>query len=599
MSQWTAYIEASKLGETTVPGSELKYSEVPAIQSVMASGYSRLWALDGQSSEKLQAELDQLKTELLDAVKLYTKELLETVYNEGSGIEVGGVTYLMPAQAYNTAMAAIEGAKNSADVTAAYQTALDSQYDEGQVAIASVGFKMYASEANEAINAIVEGLDGTAGTVSDCADYTMYVGLNQRTGENAYKLVVTKDGAEVYSQDITDTNNFGVLYFTFDQSNVGSPAEAEIASGLYTVSLMKDGWTDPINTMTIELAKVTFDPGDGEITAGDAQQYVTVGESVKIPTAKNGSYTLVGWYADVDGEKTSINSTTAITGDTAAAAQWTYVDYSSSSSSGSYAVTVEKSANGAVKASSSRANAGSSVTLTVTADTGYSLGKLTVTDEDGYAVALSEEGANKYSFKMPASSVTVKATFVKGAGLPFTDVSVDDWFYDAVVYAYENGMMNGTSATLFTPNAATSRGMIVTVLYRLENSPKVSGASTFTDVTADQYYAEAVAWAAANGIVNGFTNGEFRPNESITREQMAAILYRYASYKGYNVTKRSDLSGYSDLTMLSSYASEAMSWAVGEELFQGVGAALLSPNTSATRAQVATILMRFCETVVK
>ncbi len=177
VAQWTAYIEASKLGETTVPGSELKYSEVPAIQSVMASGYSRLWALDGQSSEKLQAELDQLKTELLDAVKLYTKELLETVYNEGSGIEVGGVTYLMPAQAYNTAMAAIEGAKNSADVTAAYQTALDSQYDEGQVAIASVGFKMYASEANEAINAIVEGLDGTAGTVSDCADYTMYVGL--------------------------------------------------------------------------------------------------------------------------------------------------------------------------------------------------------------------------------------------------------------------------------------------------------------------------------------------------------------------------------------------------------------------------------------
>ena len=160
-------------------------------------------------------------------------------------------------------------------------------------------------------------------------------------------------------------------------------------------------------------------------------------------------------------------------------------------------------------------------------------------------------------------------------------------------------MMNGTSATLFTPNAATTRGMIVTVLYRLENSPKVQTGNTFKDVAADQYYAEAVAWAADKGIVNGYTNGEFRPNEPITREQLAAILYRYASYKNYGVTKRSDLSVYSDLAQLSSYASDAMNWAVAEELFQGVGASLLSPKTNATRAQVATILMRFCENVAK
>ena len=600
VAQWTAYIEASKLGETTVPGSELKYSEVPAIQSVMASGYSRLWALDGQSSEKLQAELDQLKTELLDAVKLYTKELLETVYNEGKGIEVGGVTYLMPAQAYNTAMAAMEGAKNPADVTAAYQTALNGQYKKDEVAIASFGFKMYADEANSAINELVKGLDGEPGTVSDSELNTMYVGLNVRTGTEAYRLVVTRgDGTEVYTADIEASDNAGVVYFTFNTTSGGSPAKVGIASGTYTASLMKAGWTDPINTMTIELAKVTFDPGDGEITKGDAEQYVTVGETVKIPSAKNGSFTLGGWYAEVDGKKTNISSTTAITGDTQATAQWAYIDDSSSSSSGSYTITVEKSANGAVKASSSRANAGSNVTLTVTADTGYSLGKLTVTDEDGYAVALSEEGTNKYSFKMPASSVTVKATFVKGEGLPFTDVSVEDWFYDAVVYAYENGMMNGTSATLFTPNATTTRGMIVTVLYRLENSPKVQTGNTFKDVAADQYYAEAVAWAADKGIVNGYTNGEFRPNEPITREQLAAILYRYASYKNYGVTKRSDLSVYSDLAQLSSYASDAMNWAVAEELFQGVGASLLSPKTNATRAQVATILMRFCENVAK
>lgn len=181
--------------------------------------------------------------------------------------------------------------------------------------------------------------------------------------------------------------------------------------------------------------------------------------------------------------------------------------------------------------------------------------------------------------------------------IPFTDVSEGDWFYDAVCYVYENGMMNGVSETSFAPNATTSRAMIVTILYRLENEPAVSG-SSFTDVPSGQWYSNAVAWAAENGIVNGVTDTTFAPNSAITREQMAAILYRYAAWKGCDVSGRVDLSGYTDAASVSAYATEAMAWANAEGLITGVTDTTLRPAGSAVRAQAATILMRLCENVL-
>ena len=181
--------------------------------------------------------------------------------------------------------------------------------------------------------------------------------------------------------------------------------------------------------------------------------------------------------------------------------------------------------------------------------------------------------------------------------VPFTDVKEGDWFYDAVCYVYENGMMNGVSETSFAPNATTSRAMIVTILYRLENEPAVSG-SSFTDVPSGQWYSNAVAWAAENGIVNGVTDTTFAPNSPITREQMAAILYRYAAWKGCDVSERVDLSGYADAASVSGYATEAMAWANAEGLITGVTNTTLRPAGSAVRAQAATILMRLCENVL-
>ena len=171
------------------------------------------------------------------------------------------------------------------------------------------------------------------------------------------------------------------------------------------------------------------------------------------------------------------------------------------------------------------------------------------------------------------------------------------WAEDAIAYVYEKGMMNGTGETTFPPDSPLTRGMIVTVLYRLENEPAV-GESTFTDVDDGMYYAAPIAWAAGNGIVNGFPDGTFGPEDSVTREQMSAILYRYAGYKGFDVAA-ADLSVCTDAGDIGSYAIEAMAWANAEGLITGVTDTALQPAGTGTRAQVATILMRFCENVMQ
>lgn len=180
-------------------------------------------------------------------------------------------------------------------------------------------------------------------------------------------------------------------------------------------------------------------------------------------------------------------------------------------------------------------------------------------------------------------------------GLPFADVSGSDWFYNDVRYVYGKGIMDGTGADRFSPNAPLTRAMIVTILYRMAGSPSVSGSSDFTDVAAGKWFAKAVAWAAANGIVNGYGSGLFGPNDPVTREQLAAILYRYAVYGGMTaVTLEENLGSFADTAQLSAYAIQAMNWAVGQGLINGSGSNLV-PKAQATRAQVAAIIHRYLE----
>ena len=252
------------------------------------------------------------------------------------------------------------------------------------------------------------------------------------------------------------------------------------------------------------------------------------------------------------------------------------------------------------------ANAITAVTLTGADETpdigGKALEKLTASDRSGKTLTLADKGEGKYTFTMPSSAVTVTAAFQGGetaVTLPFTDVAADSWYYDSVAYVYEKGLMGGTGDGLFAPDLTTSRAMIVTILYRLENSPAVTTSAGFTDVATDTWYTDAVNWANANGIVTGYGDGRFGPEDTITREQMAVILYRTAKLLGRDVSARADLSGYTDAANVGEYAVEAMQWAVAQGLLTGTDAGALLPSGSATRSQAAALLMRFCENVLK
>lgn len=272
----------------------------------------------------------------------------------------------------------------------------------------------------------------------------------------------------------------------------------------------------------------------------------------------------------------------------------------SSSGKTTYKVTTSAVNNGGVNASPSNAEKGAVITITLSPDKGYKLDKLTVTDGSGKTVSTVKKSDTVYTFTMPASAVKVGVSYVKATETPsetkFNDVSANDWFASAVDYVTGKGMMNGTADNTFSPKANTTRGMVVTVLYRLENQPSTSAAS-FTDVASGAYYANAVAWANANGIVSGYGSGKFGPNDKVTREQLAAILYRYAQYKKYDVSGANSLDGYTDVQSVSSYAVPALQWANAAGVVTGKSGSKLDPKGNATRAEVAAMLMRFCENV--
>ena len=329
-----------------------------------------------------------------------------------------------------------------------------------------------------------------------------------------------------------------------------------------------------------------------------ADSVYTVEENTKVPlpTPSRDGYVFLGWY-DADGNK--VESPYAVSKTETLTAQWSVI-----SSGTSYAITVSKADNGTVTASRTRANKGLTITLTVKADEGYKLDTITVTDKNGNELKLTDKGDGKYTFTMPASAVTVEASFTKDdtpveTGLPFTDVKADDWFYEAVKYAYDNKLMDGTSSTTFAPLMTTNRAMIVTILWRLEGSPVVNYAMNFSDVESGVWYTEAVRWAAAEGIVKGYSDTVFAPDDTVTREQLATILYRYAEYKEYDVSAKGDLTTFADGSTVSTWAADGMTWAVGAQLITGKDGGKLDPTGTATRAEVATILMRFCENVVK
>jgi len=283
-----------------------------------------------------------------------------------------------------------------------------------------------------------------------------------------------------------------------------------------------------------------------------------------------------------------------------------------------YAITVEDAENGEVKANRSYAASGTTVTITVTPEDGYALYKLTVTDSQGNEIELTDKGDGTFTFKMPSRKVSVEASFVDDGSFsvcpgdhtcpiwPYTDAEATAWYHDGVHYCIENGLMTGYGNGIFKPNADTTRAMITVMLWRLNGSPVVNYLLDFEDVEEGQWYTEAIRWAKSEGIATGYGNGYFGTNDAITREQMVTILWRYAQYKGVDVSvgENTNILSYNDAFDVAEYAIPAMQWACGSGMVQGMNdpngeGMILAPESKGTRAQIATMMMRFCENVLK
>lgn len=267
----------------------------------------------------------------------------------------------------------------------------------------------------------------------------------------------------------------------------------------------------------------------------------------------------------------------------------------------SYSVNVDKLEHGKVTVSESSSKVGEEITITVTPDKGYDLVRVVVKDSSGKEIAVTAKGNNQYTFKMPASAVTVTVTLRKCPSLQFTDLDTSLWYHNAVDYVLVHKLMNGTSDTLFAPTLTTDRAMLTTILYNLEGRPAVEEASTFEDVAAGKWYADAIAWAQDNAVVAGTGANTFAPDTKITREQMAVMLYNYAVFKGYDVTKTAELTKFGDADSVSSWAEKALCWATANGLMSGVSSdptvLILNPKGESTRSEMAALMMNFLEKI--
>lgn len=257
---------------------------------------------------------------------------------------------------------------------------------------------------------------------------------------------------------------------------------------------------------------------------------------------------------------------------------------------------IAETAHGAVVVSTAQPDYGEVVTIVPQPESGYVVEAVTVTDADGEALTVAALEDGSYQFTQPRGTVTINVTFAKKPvePLPFVDVAAEDRYGDAVAAVYARGLMTGTAEDTFAPELAATRGMVVSILHRLAGSPTVS-AEVFEDVTADDWYGQAVAWAASEGIASGTSAETFSPNAAVTREQLAALLCNFAAQQGMDTTARSDLSSFDDAETVSDWAQDAVSWADAEGLLVGTSATTLAPQGEATRAQLAAMLVRFSD----
>ena len=352
---------------------------------------------------------------------------------------------------------------------------------------------------------------------------------------------------------------------------------------------------------------VTLKYNDG--TTPDSAYTVSENTTITLPTPSRSHYSFEGWYNGND----LVESSYTVTGNVELTAKW----HRTSSHRYDGYITVIDSKNGDVSVSDTWADEDDKITLTITPDDGYEVDKIEIVDDEGDKIDAKkvDDEDNEYTFRMANCDVTVTVTFkeegkttedtdkeedkddesTETTELNFTDVKESDWFFKGVEYVVDKGIMSGVSENEFAPSGKLTRAMLVQMLYNMESRPACDAENAFMDVPVGQWYTDAVIWANDAKIVSGMGEGLFAPNMEITREQMVAMLYNYAKYKGYDVTASADLSAFADNASVSAWAQPAMQWAVAEGYISGMGDSQLAPQGTATRAEIASVIMRFME----
>ena len=494
------------------------------------------------------------------------------------------------------------------------------------------------TNTDEQCNAVLPA-QATNSLVSVTGSTPVVVGNLETAYEQAPAEVPTEDGADQPA------------YTTADQSAVQSGGKVELTlSAAEKEGTEQDGTAEdmeaireeaPSNvtlglvmdyTLTKAVTTVTTD-GSGTVT--DTKTYeipvsnVLLELRLTLPAALQGMdhYSVYRRHGDGEAETLTQNPAEGEEGFTVAGNILTIyarkfstyvVGYANDTPSGggsvsrpTYPPVVEEAGHGSVTVSPLRPERGDTVTVTLTPDPGYVADQITVTDQSGDPVDLTDNGDGTWIFIQPVGRVTVSASFrpadpvsdcPRDESCPmyrFTDVDLGSWYHDGIHFCLEQGLMGGTGADTFAPTEATTRGMLVTILWHLEGSPQPAAAAPFSDVAPGAWYDRAVAWASASGLVAGYGDGTFAPERPITREELVTVLHHYAQYKGYDVSVGEDTNilSYLDAAQISDYAFSAMQWACGAHLISGIGGGLLNPGGQATRAEAATILMHLCQRV--
>ncbi len=428
-------------------------------------------------------------------------------------------------------------------------------------------------------------MQGNLLTICDSRDFSKNANLTVKNASRVVATGVTISGGSYYCPVYAGDENgkieggsfYGPVTVRYQGSSEGR-TPAYISGGTFYDKL-KGAYAE--TDYSIQGHEVTYMDGEDVY----AMQVVNGKASAPDTPVKSG-YRFVGWYNG--NAKWDFN--TDVTGDLTLTAKWERIH----TSAPRYDVAVSDGAHGSVTVSPKSASKGSTVTVTVTPDKGYTFETLAVTDKNGNALDLTDQGGGQYTFTMPSSPVTVTATFMDDNTMLnfFVDVPAGAYYYDAVLWAAEGGIVTGTDAVHFSPDASCTRAQLVTFLWRAAGSPVVNYAMNFNDVDSGAYYAEAVRWAASEKVVEGTTAETFAPDAAVTRAQMVTMLYRFAKAQGMDTTQGGmAIREFDDFDAVPAYALEAMDWAVNAGVLKGDNNRLL-PQDNCTRAQIVTMLYR-------